>query len=92
LSVEAELFEFVEQLADHSVVFDHAVRIRAETGLAFVLIFQVRPDVHPSGVPPQEERLVGLLRLLEVVERGLGHFLVNRLHALLAERAGALDF
>ena len=29
--------------------------------------------------------------LLEVVERGLGDLLVDRLHALLAERAGGLD-
>ena len=55
------------------------------------LLLQVRVDVHAGGVPPEEERLVRLLRLLQVVERGLGDFLVDRLHALLAERAGALD-
>ena len=32
--VHAELFELVEQLPDHGVVFHHAVGIRAKAGLA----------------------------------------------------------
>ena len=52
---------------------------------------EVGVDVHAGGVPPEEEGLVRLLGLLEVVERGLGDLLVDRLHALLAQRPGVLD-
>ena len=51
-----------------TVVFDHAVRIEPESGLALALLLQVREDVHAGGVPPEEERLVGLLGLFEIVE------------------------
>ena len=59
---EAELLELVEQLPDHRVVLDHAVGIGAEAGLARALLLEVREDVHAGGVPPEEERLVRLLR------------------------------
>ena len=51
----------------------------------------MRVDVHARGVPPEEERLIGFLRLLEVVERGLGELLVDGLHAFLAERPLSYD-
>ena len=48
-------------------------------------------DVHPSGVPPEEEGLVLLLGLFQEASVFFGDFLVDGLHALLAERAGGLD-
>ncbi len=73
------------------IVLDHAVRVGAEPGLAFARLLEVREDVHPRRVEPQEERLVGLARFLQVVERGGQELLVDGLHALLAEGARVLD-
>ena len=89
--LDAELLELVEQLPDHCVMLDHAVGIDAEAGLAFGLRLQMREDVHPGGVPPHEERLAVFVRLIHEVERRLGGFLVDRLHALLGQRAGVFD-
>ena len=90
--LEAEFFELVEELADHAVVFDHAVGVGAEAGLACILLLEVGEDMHAGGVPPEEEGLVGLLRFFQIVERSLREFLVNRLHALDVERPGEFDF
>jgi len=49
-----EIASFFEQLADHAVVLDHPVRVRAEAGLALGRRLQVREDVHPRGVEPDE--------------------------------------
>ena len=57
LSAMPELIELVEQFADVPVVLHHAVGIDAQPCLALGLLLQVRPDVHPGGVPPDEERL-----------------------------------
>ena len=86
--VEAQFLELVEHLADLAIMLDHAIGIDAETGLACNAFLQVREDVHLGGVPPQEERLVGLLGALHEVD-GLGvDLLVDGLHALLGQRAG----
>jgi len=84
---EAEFLELVEQLADVAIVLDHAVRIDAQAGLPFAFLLEVRPDVHARGVPPEEERLVRLLRPLHIIQRELGDFVVNRLHAFDGQRA-----
>ena len=55
------------------------------------LLLEVRPDVHAGGVPPEEERLVRLLRVGHEADRLLGELVVDGLHPLLVERAGALD-
>ena len=89
--LDAQFLELGEQLADMAVVLDHAVGIDAETGLAFAFLLQMREDVHAGGVPPDEERLVGLLGAFHELERTGGDFLVHRLHALLGQRAGVLD-
>ena len=73
------------------VVLDHAVGIRPQTGDALALLLQMGVDVHPGGVPPEEERLVLLLGFFHEAQRLLGDFLVDRFHALLAERAGGHD-
>ena len=58
---------------------------------AAVLGAHVRAQVHARRVEPAEERLAGrLLPLHEVDGRG-GGLVVDRLHALLGERAGVLD-
>src|SRR5262249_57981964 len=66
-------------------------RIDAEAGLALGVLLQMRPDVHARGVPPDKERLADLVLFLHERERGSRDLLVDRLHALLGERAGVLD-
>ena len=51
----------------------------------------MREDVHAGRIPPHEERLAVLVRLVDEAERRRGDFLVHRLHALLGQRAGVLD-
>ncbi len=51
----------------------------------------MRPDVHLGGIPPAEERLVGLVLALDEVERTCRDLLIHGLHALLGQRAGILD-
>ena len=58
--LDAKLLELGQHLADLAVVLGHAVGIDAKSGLAFGFCLQMREDVHPRGVPPQEERLVVL--------------------------------
>src|SRR5262249_12109438 len=45
----------------------------------------------PCGVPPDEERLAGLVLLLHEGQSPRGDLLVDRLHPLPGERAGVLD-
>ncbi len=74
------------------VVLDHAVRVLALTvAQAAVLVLDVRAEVHARRVPPEEEGLIAAGHLLEVLERAPGDLVVDRLHALLGERAGVLD-
>ncbi len=56
-SAMPELVELVEHLPDVPVVLDHAVRIDAQPGHALRLGLEVREDVHPGRVEPDEERL-----------------------------------
>ena len=73
------------------VVLEHPVGIDAETGLALPLGREMGPDVHPGGVPPQEEGLVLLLGLVHEAQRFLRELVVHRFHALDVQRAGELD-
>ena len=74
-----------------AVMLHHAIGVDTETGFAFGLRFQMRENMHPSRVPPQEKRLVCILRTLHEIERLGSHFLVDRLHAFLGQRAGIRD-
>ena len=79
--------------ADGAIVLDHAVDVLAVAVLvsAAMLGADVRAQVHARRVVPDKERLVpGVLPLHEVDGRGRG-LVVDRLHALLGERAGVLD-
>ena len=90
---DAHVVQRLEQGADRVVVLDHAVDVLAVAVLvaAAVLGADVRAQVHARRVEPDEERLArGLLPLHEVDGRGRG-LVVDRLHALLGERAGVLD-
>ena len=73
-----------------AVVFDHAVRIDAEPGDALRFRLQPRPDVHPAGVEPDEERLLRIVRPVDEAEGRRKELLVHCLHALLVERPRVL--
>ena len=89
--VEAQLLKLGQDLAHVAVVLDHAIGIDAQACLAFGFLLQVREDVHARGVPPEKKWLVRLLGALHEVKRPGGDFLVDRLHALLGQRAGVGD-
>src|SRR5262249_30488642 len=52
--------------------------------------FEASPDVHATRIEPNKERLAIPVCAFDEVDRGLEKFLVDRLHALLGERAGVL--
>ena len=87
---DAEVVEFLQELSDLPIMFDHAVRIEAESGLALRGGLEVRPDVHARRVEPHEERLLVAYRAVDEILRGLHKFFVNRLHALPGQRPGIL--
>ena len=72
-------------------MLEHAVGINAKAGFALPLGREMRPDVHAGGVPPEEERLVRLLRIRHETQRLFGELIVHRFHPFFRQRAGALD-
>ncbi len=91
---DASVIQSLEDLADDSVVLDHAVVVfgtRSETGLVAMLRLHVREGVHARGVHPTKERLVGLGLSLDEIDRSIGSFVVDRLHAFSGQRAGVLN-
>ena len=90
---DAHVVERLEQRADGVVVLHHAVDVLAVAMLvaAAMLGADMRAQMHARRVEPAEERLARrLLPLHEVDGRGRG-LVVDRLHALLGQRAGVLD-
>ena len=90
---DAEFVEVIQHVADTPIMFDHAVVVLGlpDAGLAEFLGGDVGAEVHPGRVEPHEERGVGFDG---VVDEPLGFgddLVVDRLHALLGERAGVLD-
>src|SRR5215467_1761933 len=88
---DAEVVELLEDGAHHLVVLDHAIGVEADAGTTLGRRLQMRPDVHPRGVEPDEE---GLARLRGLVhEDGLRgeDLLVDGRHAGAGERAGVVD-
>ena len=83
---------FFSSLADLAVMFHHAVRIDAKPGLALGFGLEAGPDVHAARIEPDEERLLVAVGAVDEIDRGVEEFLVDRLHALLGERAGVLAF
>jgi hypothetical protein len=88
---DAEVVEFFQQLADVGVVLDHAVGFNAIAGFALGFGLEVGEDVHAGGVVVAEEGLSGLSGLVHPIERGVGEFVIDGLHALDSEWAGVFD-
>src|SRR5262245_10362718 len=75
-------------------MLNHAVGIfspRGEAGLVTVLRSHVGPEMHARGIVPAEERRIGANLPLHEVDGGRRRLVVDRFHALPAERAGVLD-
>src|SRR5262249_55087134 len=89
---DAEIVELLEQLTDLAVMLHHAIRIDAEPGLALGRRLEPGPDVHARRVEPDEERLAVAHGAVDELRCGLQELFVDRLHALLGERAGVLAF
>ena len=90
---DAHVVERLEQGADSVVVLDHAVDIFAVPVCVAATVFgsDMRPEVHARRVEPRKERLARFVLPLHEVDRGPRGFIIDRLHALLGERAGILD-
>src|SRR5262245_6873476 len=56
-----------------------------------MLRLNMRSEMHARGVEPGKERLACRMLPLHEVNRRRGSLVVDRLHALLGERAGVLD-
>ena len=87
---------FFRSLTDLFVVLNHAGAVDIDLGtplihgLLDVLLGYVRPDVHPGGVEPDEERLVVLDAAVDELLGRLEELRVHGLHALAGQRAGVL--
>ena len=57
LSAMPRSSSFLQQLANDPVELGHPVGVQPEARLVLPLLGQVREDVHPRQVVPQEERL-----------------------------------
>ena len=67
---DAQLVELVEHHADVFVVLDHPIVVVAlPRSCRGVFVGDVGAEVHGGRVEPEEERLVGLVRLVDEAER-----------------------
>src|SRR5262245_60123916 len=73
------------------VMLGHSIGLDTLAGLAVALGLEMREDMHPSGVEPDEERLVGLVLPVDEILGGRQELLVDRFHALRVQRACILD-
>ena len=90
---DTHVVQGLEQRADGVVVLEHAVDVFAVAMrvAAAMIGANVGSQVHARGIEPAEERLARGLLPLHVVD-GRGRCLVvDRLHALLGQRARVLD-
>jgi hypothetical protein len=85
------LVELREQLTDDPVELLQTVGVEAVLGLVLPALGQARPDMHAGRVVPEQERLVGLVRPVDEVERTGEQIVLDRLHALARQRARVLD-
>ena len=88
---DAKVVQRLENLPDLSVVFDHTVEILADAALAQHGWPHMRDCVHAGRVEPAKERTVGLRLTPDKVDGSARGLIVNRLHALLGQRAGVFD-
>jgi hypothetical protein len=70
---------------------DHHVVVVALTALTLVLWRAVRPEMHSSGVVPQEERRAVLVCLVDEVQRVVCDLFIDCLHAFFRQRTGVFD-
>src|SRR3954453_11556319 len=88
---DAQIVELIQKLSDDPVELGHAVGVDAESGLVLPSLRKVRPHVHPGGVVPQQERLLGVMGAVDEVERTLQQVVFPCLHALAGQGASVLD-
>ena len=55
------------------------------------LALEMRPNVHTSRVPPQEERFVSLVSPIHEVQGPVGHIVIDGFHSFLGQWPGILD-
>ena len=88
----SEIIELLGHLAYHVVMLDHSVGIDPYTGSPPKFLLQMRPDVHPSGAKPNQERLLVVHCFVDELIGGRVELFINGEHAGPVERAGILDF
>ena len=86
--LNAQFLELREQLADVTVVLDHAVGLDSKPGLALGFLFQMGEDVHAGRVEPDEERLSRLRIFVHETHCRVEELLVHGFHALQGQVAG----
>ncbi len=95
---DPQVLDLLENRADLLVVLEHPGPHHVLLGASLVhrhlekLRVGMRPDVDRGRVEPDEEGLVALSDAVEVLQRLVGHFLVEGHHALAGERTRVLDF
>ena len=93
--VEPVALQVGHHRADDIVELRHAGFLDAPAVLGvaqrFILLGQMRHDVHARRVEPHEERLLVGARLVDELQRVVEDFVVDRLHPLGIERSGILD-
>ena len=90
---DAQLVKGVQQVSDDVVVIEHRVVVLGlpPSGAPDALRLGVGPEVHVSGVKPDEERCLSVVLALDEVDCGVAELLIAGLHPLLRQRAGVLD-
>ena len=90
---DIELVECFEQLANIAIVFDHSITvfIIGHAALATHRSAHMRDRVRTHHIHPNEERPFRLCLSFDEVDRRIGGFIVDRLHALSGQRAGIID-
>ncbi|MNH25630.1 hypothetical protein D3C79_856400 [compost metagenome] len=76
-----------------AIVLEHAVGvfIADHPALAFHRFTHMGEGMHACGVHPDKERFVGLDLLVDEIDRRLGGFIVDGLHAFAGQGTGVLD-
>ena len=84
---DAEVIEFLQHLADHFVMLDHAVGLPPPSRS----LLEPGPDVHARGVVPDEKRFVLFNRAIDEFHRRIVELLIDRRHTGGGQRPRILD-
>src|SRR5262249_54843919 len=94
--IQSAVLEMLHDIANDVVELSHAGFLNRPAILwcahLFILVREMRDDVHSRWVKPYEERLAILFRLVDKFQRIREDFIVNGLHPIRAQRTGVLDF